>query len=45
MWQNNKKREKKQPKKNMQVRSKDSKHLFSVDNLLDFLHKKGDITD
>lgn len=29
----------------MQVRSKDSKHLFSLDNLLDFLHKKADITD
>lgn len=29
----------------MQVTSKDSKHLFSLDNLLDFLHKKADITD
>lgn len=29
----------------MQVRSKDSKHLFPLDNLLDFLHKKADITD
>lgn len=29
----------------MQVRSKDAKHLFSLDNLLDFLHKKADITD
>lgn len=29
----------------MQVRSIDSKHLFSLDNLLDFLHKKADITD
>lgn len=29
----------------MQVRPKDSKHLFSLDNLLDFLHKKADVTD
>lgn len=29
----------------MQVMSKDSKHLFSLDNLFDFLHKKADITD
>lgn len=29
----------------MQVRAKDSKHLFSLYNLLDFLDKKADITD
>ena len=39
MWQT------KAKKKHMQVRAKDSKHLFSIDNLLDFLHKKADITD
>lgn len=38
MWQ-------KKVKENMRVRSKDWIHLFSLDNLLDFLHKKADITN